>query len=116
HGRWTLTQTGPGSYEWSTPHGYRFAVDQHGTHPLGKADPEQARAPQQASAPQTAPETTRSAGHRTRESAHETHLAELVDRALPLRTLRGRVTEAAHGYEIYEIDYALDLSGWQHSA
>ncbi|HLN77500.1 MAG TPA: hypothetical protein VK204_10690, partial [Nocardioidaceae bacterium] len=44
HGRWTLTQTGPGSYEWRTPHGYRFAVDQHGTHALGKADPEQARA------------------------------------------------------------------------
>jgi hypothetical protein len=97
HGRWTLTQTGPGAYEWRTPHGYRFAVDHHGTRPLGKAGPEQRRAPQQTSAPPADHETTRTADHRTRESAHVTRLAELIDRALPLNALRGRVTEAANG-------------------
>jgi hypothetical protein len=102
HGRWTLTQTGPGSYEWRTPHGYRFAVDQHGTHPLGKADPEQARAPQRASAPQTAPETTRSVSP--------------LEAVLDLDALRGRVIEASDTHEAYETDYALDLRGWQHTA
>ena len=41
HGAWTLRQTGPGAYEWRSPHGYRFAVDQHGTRPLGKDHPVQ---------------------------------------------------------------------------
>jgi hypothetical protein len=43
HGRWRLRQTGPGIYEWTSPHGYRFQVDGSGTHPLGK-DPAAERA------------------------------------------------------------------------
>ncbi len=36
HGRWRLRQTGPGVYEWTSPHGYKYRVDADGTHPLGK--------------------------------------------------------------------------------
>ena len=49
HGRWRLRQTGPGVYEWTSPHGYRFQVDGSGTHPLGK-DPATDRANADASA------------------------------------------------------------------
>jgi hypothetical protein len=45
HGRWRLRQTGPGIYEWTSPHGYRFRVDGEGTHPLGKGTNERASAP-----------------------------------------------------------------------
>jgi hypothetical protein len=38
HGRWHLEQHAPGVYEWTSPHGYRYRVDHHGTHPLGKTD------------------------------------------------------------------------------
>jgi hypothetical protein len=37
HGRWRLRQPRPGVLEWTSPHGYRFRVDQTGTHYLGKA-------------------------------------------------------------------------------
>ncbi len=40
HGNWRLTQTRPGEYEWTSPHGYRFLVDHAGTHPLGKTPPQ----------------------------------------------------------------------------
>ncbi|MFC5727799.1 MULTISPECIES: hypothetical protein [Nocardioides] len=32
HHGYTLRQTGPGSYEWTTPHGIRRTVDHTGTH------------------------------------------------------------------------------------
>ncbi|HEU4512367.1 MAG TPA: hypothetical protein VFR87_04630, partial [Nocardioidaceae bacterium] len=51
HGRWSLREPTPGVYLWRSPHGYRFRVDHHGTHYLGKnpdpqhhADPAQERA------------------------------------------------------------------------
>ncbi len=36
HGRWRLRQLRPGVYEWTSPHGYRYLVDDAGTHPQGK--------------------------------------------------------------------------------
>ncbi|HEU4513603.1 MAG TPA: hypothetical protein VFR87_10915, partial [Nocardioidaceae bacterium] len=36
HGRWSLREPTPGVFEWRSPHGYRFRVDHHGTHYLGK--------------------------------------------------------------------------------
>jgi hypothetical protein len=38
HGNWHLTQLAPGIYQWTSPHGHRYRVDHHGTHPLGKTD------------------------------------------------------------------------------
>lgn len=38
-GRWRLRQRAPGVFEWHSPHGYRYRVDHHGTHPLGKHPP-----------------------------------------------------------------------------
>ena len=39
HGRWRLRQTSPGVYEWRSPHGYLFRVDETGTYPLGRDRP-----------------------------------------------------------------------------
>ncbi|HET7532495.1 MAG TPA: HNH endonuclease signature motif containing protein, partial [Nocardioidaceae bacterium] len=39
HGRWRLRQTSPGVYEWRSPHGYLFCVDETGTYPLGRDRP-----------------------------------------------------------------------------
>jgi hypothetical protein len=36
-GRWRLTQLGPGSYLWRSPHGYCFLVDANGTHKVPSA-------------------------------------------------------------------------------
>ncbi len=37
HGRgWRHRQAEPGFYDWRTPHGYWFRVDNDGTHPLGR--------------------------------------------------------------------------------
>ena len=110
HGAWTLRQTGPGAYEWRSPHGYRFAVDQHGTRPLGKTGAEQHRPPDRpAPAPVPVP---------VPESAMQTRLRQLTPRTQPQPTavdpdaLRGRVIEAGENYEIYEVDHPLDLSAW----
>ncbi|HSJ20680.1 MAG TPA: hypothetical protein VK964_08910 [Nocardioidaceae bacterium] len=38
HSNWRLTQHAPGVYEWTSPHGHRYRIDHHGTHPLGKPE------------------------------------------------------------------------------
>ena len=38
HGGWTVHQVKPGAWQWRSPHGYHFLVDQHGTTPLGKLE------------------------------------------------------------------------------
>ena len=35
HGGWTNTVLWPGTYEWTSPHGYHYRVDHHGTDDLG---------------------------------------------------------------------------------
>ena len=36
HGRWRLRQTGPGVFEWRSPHGYRVRVGPDGSRLLGR--------------------------------------------------------------------------------
>ena len=38
HGGWTYTTLEPGTYLWSSPHGYTYQRDHHGTHDLTAPD------------------------------------------------------------------------------
>ncbi len=38
HGGWTYTTPAPGTYLWSSPHGYTYQRDHHGTHDLTAPD------------------------------------------------------------------------------
>ena len=42
HGRWRYTVTGPGSFQWTSPHGYTYRRDPTGTQPLN-AEPGRSR-------------------------------------------------------------------------
>ena len=97
HGRWRIRQTGPGVYEWRSPHGYRYRVDNQGTHPLGKETAGSAAGP--SSAARTAPATP-----------------GLDLTGLDLDALRGTVIWSSDTAEIYQVDCTLDLSDWQHCA
>ena len=47
HGGWRLEQPSPGTWEWTTPHGYHYRVDHNGTHPLGRHHPREHPEPRQ---------------------------------------------------------------------
>lgn len=38
HAGWTIEQPTPGTFTWTSPLGYHYQVDQHGTHPIAGAE------------------------------------------------------------------------------
>ncbi len=101
HGHWSIRQPQPGVYEWRSPHGHTYRVDHHGTHPLGKTDPQGA-----------SPAETPATQSQHTEPPH-TEPPPQTDPELDVRALRGRKIRAM---EIYQTDCPIDLSDWQHSA
>jgi len=111
HGRWRLRQTGPGSYEWRSPHGYRFRVDRGGTHYLGK-EPLDSPRPQvlgEQSARDQVPD----------RPASDKPTTPRCSRDRPASRRRRRTDSRPGGprvivMEIYKTDLALDLTNWRH--
>ncbi len=104
HGRWRLRQTGPGVYEWTSPHGYRYRVDADGTHPLGKDT-----AAERASAPAAEPVRTDHAGQDScsRSGRHRRPLTRHVV----------SVTRVGSGWmETYEPPFTIEVAeSFQHA-
>lgn len=67
HGRWRLRQPRPGVLEWISPHGYRFRVDQTGTHYLGRASETSDGQPGEPSSAPTTPRVLRMELHEVAE-------------------------------------------------